>query len=85
MLTPSERTLRAQIAANTRWSTPGQREAQSTGQRERIKDRFRNSIDPERKLQPQELERLAEAALRAHMARLALKASKARRRRKEAA
>jgi excisionase family DNA binding protein len=43
--------------------------------------RFEAEVDPERTLPPQERERRARAALKAHMGRLALRSAEARRRR----
>jgi hypothetical protein len=42
--------------------------------------RFEDEVDPERKLSLAERQRRAQAAMRAHMARLALRSAKSRRR-----
>ena len=78
MLTPAQRSIRARIAANTRWSAedgkPNARRAQA-GLRAKfvreIRERFPDLADAE-------VERRAESAFRAHMQRLALRSSKAR-------
>lgn len=41
--------------------------------------RFEDAVDPDRRLAPDERERRAQAAMRAHMARLALRSAKSRR------
>ena len=77
-LTPAQRSIRARIAALTRWSAedgkPNALRAQA-GLRAKfvreVRDRFPDLGDAE-------VERRAESAYRAHMQRLALKSSKAR-------
>ena len=76
-LSPEQRTLRAQIAANTRWSTEDPGPAMEKV-REGFLRKFEEQVDPDRVLIPQERERRALAARRAHMQRLALKSSRAR-------
>jgi hypothetical protein len=41
--------------------------------------RFEDEVDPDRQLSPDERQRRAQAAMRAHMARLALRSAKSRR------
>jgi len=41
--------------------------------------RFEDEVDPDRQLFPDERQRRAQAAMRAHMARLALRSAKSRR------
>ncbi len=80
-LTPAERSLRASIAAHTRWANT------STADRRRQADRgqaallasFAAQIDPDGTLPTQERERRARNLLSAHMKRLALRSSQARR------
>jgi hypothetical protein len=76
-LSPQQRTLRAQIAANTRWSREdpkeGTRPARTAYQR-----RFELEVDPDGTLPEAERKRRAAAAMRAHMQRLALASSRAR-------
>ena len=81
-LDPAERRLRAQVAANTRWATPGAREAQSAKISESKLRRHEHLVDPAERLDPAERRKLAENSLRAEMARLALRLSKIRRARK---
>jgi hypothetical protein len=96
-LTPDERRLRAQTAANDRWSRPGARQRQSekisasklarheklvdpAGRAQELRDAAatRRLTSPER-AELAEIVARAENSLRAEMARLALKSSKARR------
>ena len=81
VLTPSERTIRARIAANDRWSREDRTEA-SERQRRVIAKRFEDLVDPNGELDPVERAKRAENALQAHMARLALASAKARRERR---
>lgn len=76
-LTPEQRTLRARIAANTRWSREDGRANAERASRG-LYAKFEREVDPDGTLPPKERGRRAEAAYRAHMARLALKSSKAR-------
>lgn len=73
---------RAVAAANDRWKRPGAREAQSAKLREARLRSYEDKVDPDRTLDPAERLTLAENALRADMARLALASAKARRARK---
>jgi hypothetical protein len=77
-LTPAERRLRAQIAANTRWAKEDPAANAARGQAGLIA-RFEREVDPEGVLAPAERQRRAEALRRAHMGRMALAAAKARR------
>lgn len=82
-LTPDERRLRAQIAANARWSKPGARETQSDKIRRARLTHYEHRVDPDGVLEPAPRCQLAENALQADMQRLALASSKARRARKK--
>ena len=77
-LTPTERSLRASIAANTRWSREDPRPALAEV-REGFARRFENQVDPDRVLSPDERARRAKRAMRAHMQSLSLRSAKARR------
>jgi hypothetical protein len=81
-LTPEERRLRAQVAAHKRWSQPGARQQQATAISEARLAYHERLVDPDGTLDPAERRKLAENSLRAEMARLALRSSKARRARK---
>jgi hypothetical protein len=78
VLTKSERILRARIAANSRWSREDRGEA-SERQRQVLLRRFEDEVDPEHRLPADERAQRAANALSAHMLRLSLAASKARR------
>lgn len=77
-LTKEERTLRARVAACTRWANEDGKANAERAQRG-LRDRFRREVAAKfPKLAPAELERRADSAYRAHMARLALASSRAR-------
>lgn len=80
-LTKAQLTLRARLAANTRWSAPGAR----THQADKRLARFAAEVDPDGKLPEDERMTLARQRRTAHMQRLALASSKARAARKTAA
>jgi hypothetical protein len=76
-LTPAQRSMRARIAANIRWSRedpkPNAVRAQAG-----LLAKFVDQVDPGRALPEAERIRRAEAARRAHMQQLAFRSSKAR-------
>jgi hypothetical protein len=77
-LTPEQRSIRARIAALSRWAAEDSKASAERGQKG-LRDKFRREIAatfPD--LPAAELERRAEAAYRAHMSRLAFASSKAR-------
>jgi hypothetical protein len=69
-MTPEQRRLRAQIAANTRWSRPMAREDAADTARSAFYARLEHQVDPQGKLPPGERDRLVRAAARAFSARL---------------
>jgi len=79
-LTPAERSLRASIAAHTRWSNT------ATAERRRQADRghaallgkFALQVDPEGVLSAEERDKRTRNAFTAHMKRLALASSRSR-------
>lgn len=71
-MTPEQRRLRAQIAANTRWSRPMSREDQADAARAAIHQRLERLVDPLRQLPPAECERRIRSAARALSAELNL-------------
>jgi hypothetical protein len=81
LLTPEQRSMRARIAANTRWSRESGK-ANAVRAQSGLRARFEREVDPDSQLAPVERQRRADAAYRAHMTRLALKSSKARASRK---
>ena len=78
-LSPSERSLRARLAAHTLHSTRDPREHTAPA-RKAFLDRFLVEVDPEGVLTPEERRRRAQSALKAHMTRLALQSARARKR-----
>lgn len=80
-LTPSERTMRARLAAYTMHSRHDSREITAPARRAFLA-RFEEEVDPNRRLPSAERQRRAEAARKAYFSRLALKSAQARRRRK---
>lgn len=77
-----EVSLRARIASYTRWAGTGDRAAATAPARAAFESRFERLIDPEGKLPANERALRAEAARKAHFARLALASVKARRRKR---
>lgn len=76
-LTPEQRSMRARLAALTRWSRENPAPNAARGQ-DGLLDRFRREVDPDNSLPPAERERRAVAARKAHMTRLALASSRSR-------
>jgi hypothetical protein len=76
-MTPEQRRLRAQIAANARWSRYMAREDQASASRAAIIARLEREVDPEGQLNPAERAVLVKAAARELSARL--NAAKSRR------
>jgi hypothetical protein len=77
-LTPSQRRIRAQIAAHTSWANTADPAKRTAPARKGFLGRFERQVDPEGKLPLEERQRRAESAMRAHMQRLALKSARAR-------
>ncbi|NGY63432.1 hypothetical protein G7043_31365 [Lentzea sp. NEAU-D13] len=83
-LSPAERALRARLAAHTRWSRTSNSTESTAAARAAFDRRFEDEVDPRRELPEPERVRRAEAARRAHFARLTLKSVTARRKAREA-
>lgn len=81
-LTPSERTLRARLAAHASWANTADRAARTAPARRAYMKRFERQVDPDNSLDPAERARRAEHALRAQMTRAALRSAQARGRRR---
>ena len=79
-MTPEQRRLRAQIAANARWSRPMSREDQADAARAAIHQRLERKVDPLGQLPPGERDRRVRSAARALSAELNL--AKARKRKR---
>lgn len=69
-MTREQRHLRAQIAANTRWSRPMAREDQAIAARAAIYARLERQVDPHQELTPDERGRRVHSAARALSAKL---------------
>jgi hypothetical protein len=80
-LTPAERSLRASVAANTRWAnaTAEDRQRQAAIAHAGLLAKFERQVDPDNQLSDEERGRRAQHLLTAHMKRLALASSRARR------
>lgn len=76
-LSPSQRSLRARLAAHTLHSRHDSREVTAPA-RAAFDQRFYDEVDPERVLPPKERERRAAQARSAHFTRMSLKSSQAR-------
>jgi hypothetical protein len=83
-LTPTQRSLRASIAAHTRWSKEDPAANATRGQAGLLAKFAREIRAADPTLPDAEVTRRAESARQAHMARLALASSKARGARKAA-
>ena len=78
-LSPSERSLRARLAAHTSWARTPDPSARTAPARSGFLERFEREVDPDGVLPEAERIRRAEHARRAHMQRMALRSAKARR------
>jgi hypothetical protein len=79
-LTPAERKLRAEIAAEESWAQTEDRPARTAPARMAFLDKFEKQVDPDNQLSPAERAKRAEHTRRAHFKRMALKSVRARRR-----
>ncbi|WP_240743532.1 hypothetical protein [Mycobacterium paragordonae] len=80
-LTPTERSIRGQIAAHDSWAKTSDRSARTANARKALLDKFERQVDPDGTLAPAERAKRAENARKAHFKRLALKSAQARKRR----
>ncbi len=78
-LSPKERQLRSRMGAHTSWANTSDPAARTAPARKAFLERFEHEVDRDGVLDPDERRRRADHALRAHMARLALRSSQARR------
>ncbi|MCA1683951.1 MAG: hypothetical protein LC708_02325 [Actinobacteria bacterium] len=83
-LTPRERSLRAALAAHTQHQKGRTNTAPAIDASPARLAYFERQVDPEGQLAPEERQRRAEHARKAHFLRLSLASSKARRARKQA-
>ena len=78
-LTPTERSIRARIAANTRWAREPDRLAATAPGRSAAFEKLLDEVDPQRVLTEAERLKRVKNAQAAQMARVRLAASKNRR------
>lgn len=83
-MTPAERSLRAKVAAHTRWARTDDRVDATSAARAAFADRFAKQVDPNGTLPPAERSRRAASLRSAYYADLARRSAKARRQRKAA-
>ena len=76
----TSRTLKARIAALTRWAKTDDRSAGTAAARAAFEASFEARADPLGELEPEERARRAASLRRAHYARLALRSAEKRRR-----
>ena len=81
-LSPSQRSMRARLAAHTMHARHDSREVTANARKSFV-ERFEHEVDPDGVLPVAERQRPAEHAMRAHMTRLALRSAQARRTRAE--
>ena len=79
-LTPTERSIRARIAANTRWAQEPDRLAATAPGRRAAFEKLLDEVDPQRVLTEAERLKRVKNAQQAQLARVRLAASKNRRR-----
>jgi len=77
-----EYTLRARIAANTRWAFVADRPAATAAARAAFDQRWAREVDPDGALPADERARRAASLRRAHFARMALASAQKRRRKR---
>lgn len=78
-MTPAERRLRSQIAANESWANTPDHSARTAPARAAMLAKFEREVDPDGTLEPSERARRAEHARKAYFQRLALKSARSRR------
>lgn len=80
-MTPEQRSLRAKLAAQTRWAKTRDRTAATAKSREAWAARWEQKADPNSELSPAERAAAGERLMKAHMTAMALRSSIARGRR----
>jgi hypothetical protein len=78
VLTPEQRVLRARLAAHKLHSQVADPSAHTSPARQKFLASFELEVDPDGVLPPEDRKRRAQHALKAHMSRLALASSQAR-------
>jgi hypothetical protein len=77
-LTPEQRRSRARLAALVQWSKTEDWSARTQPARDGFMRRFEDQVDPDRRLDPVMRAKRAEAARRAHFARMGRQSGKVR-------
>lgn len=72
-MTPEQRRLKAQMAANARWSRPTARDEQAEAARAALWRRFEQQVDPDGVLSDEKRRQLAMNAAKAHSAKMNLR------------
>lgn len=80
-MTPAQRSMRAKVAANTRWAKVTDRPAATKPARQAWHERWEQKADPEGLLSPTERAAAGQRLMQAHMQRMALRSSLSRARR----
>lgn len=81
-MTPEQRRMRASIAAHTRWANTADRAGAMEPARRGLADKFEHEADPDGVLPAEERAVRAESLRKAFYARMSLKSSQARARRR---
>lgn len=76
--TQASRVLAARIAAAERWGRCPDRSQATAPARAGLRAKFARQVDPNGRLEPDELERRVDSLMRAHMLRMSLAAKNAR-------
>lgn len=77
-LSEDERSIRAQIAVNTRWGKTEDRKAATAAARRGLRAKYEREVDPDGTLDPAERDRRVDSLMKAHMLRMTLAAKRAR-------
>jgi len=72
LMTPAQRTAKARIAADESWAKTKDRAARTAPARLAAEDRFYKLVDPSGEMSPQDREKAAQNARRAHFRRMAV-------------
>jgi hypothetical protein len=82
---PVHRALIARLAAYSKWAMCDDPEVAMRAPHKGFLARFEKQVDPEGRLSPTDRQRRAEAAMKAHMTRLALRSAQSRKRKRDVA
>lgn len=79
-MTATQRKMRAQIAANTRWARCDNRSKATSKARAAFMDKFERQVDPAGVLVPEERAKRAENLRKAHYMKMSIRSAEARKR-----